>query len=168
MRRRFLAAAWLVILLLSGCGASRHLSKSDTQTAIETEQTAQTGKEEKNSEAMTAKTDMNRAEEVVTEVTEFDTALPVDPATGTPPVKRKTTQTKRTATQAQRDITADRTTSAATFENRESSEKSNTTTVAEETSKRGLNWLQSALCLAGITALLFLLIWALVKWFKRY
>lgn len=167
MTRRFRLVAWLVVILfLSGCGASRHTLKSGTHTEVETEQAVQTGTEEKNAEAVTVKTAVTRDKEVVTEVTEFDTALPVDPTTGTPPVKRKTIQTQRTAAQAQQFVTADRSTTAGTFENRESVEKSDTSTTVEDASGRGLNWIQSALCLVGIFAVLSLITGLIIKRLK--
>lgn len=168
MTRCFLVVAWLAIIpLLSGCGASRHVLKSNTQAGVEAVETAHSGTEEKATEAVTVKTDVAQDEEVVTEITEYDTALPVDPATGTPPTKKKTTQTKRAATQVQQVAAVDRNTSAGTFENRVHSEKSDTATITEDTSRRGLNWAQSALCLAGIIAILTLVIWGLVRRFKR-
>lgn len=168
MTRCFLVVAWLAIIpLLFGCGASRHVLKSNTQAGVEAVETAHSGTEAKVTEAVTVKTDVAQDEEVVTEITEYDTALPVDPATGTPPTKKKTTQTKRAATQVRQATTADRNTSAGTFENRESSGKTTTTTVTEDTSKRGLNWVQSALCLAGIFAILSLVVWVVIRRFKR-
>lgn len=168
MTRCFLVVAWLAIIpLLFGCGASRHVLKSNTQAGIEVVETTHSGTEEKATEAVTVKTDVAQDEEVVTEITEYDTALPVDPATGTPPTKKKTTQTKRAATQVQQVAAVDRNTSAGTFENRVHSEKSDTATITEDTSRRGLNWAQSALCLAGIIAILTLVIWGLVRRFKR-
>lgn len=168
MTRCFLVVVWLAIIpFLSGCGASRHMSKSNTQAVAETAEATQSGTEAKATEAVTVKTDVAQDEEVVTEITEYDTALPVDPATGTPPTKKKTTQTRRAATQVQQATTADRNTSAGTFENRVHSEKSDTATITEDTSRRGLNWVQSALCLAGIIAILTLIIWGLVRRFKR-
>lgn len=168
MTRYFFTVLCLgVALLLSGCGASRHVLKSNTQAGVEAVETVHGSTGEKATEAVTVKTDIARGEEVVTEVTEYDTALPVDPATGAPPAKKKTIQTKRAATQVQQVVTADRNTSADTFENRESSVKSDTATITEDTSRRGLNWVQGALCLAGIIAILTLIIWALAKRFKR-
>lgn len=168
MTRCFLVVAWLAIIpLLFGCGASRHVLKSNTQAGVEAVETAHSGTEAKVTEAVTVKTDVAQDEEVVTEITEYDTALPVDPATGTPPTKKKTTQTKRAATQVQQVAAVDRNTSAGTFENRVHSEKSDTATITEDTSRRGLNWAQSALCLAGIIAILTLIIWGLVRRFKR-
>lgn len=169
MTQRFAIIAWLLVtLLLSGCGTSRHLSKSNTQGKVETAEAVQSGTEEKTAEAVTVKTDVAQDEETITEVTEFDTSLPVDPATGTPPVKKKTTQTKRTATQVQQAVEADCSTSAGSFQNKESFGKSDTVTTTEDTTRRGLNWMQSALCMAGIAAILTLIVWALVRRFKRH
>ncbi len=100
-------------------------------------------------------------EEVVTISREFDTDKPVDPATGTPPLKRETTQTRRkvetehqtqTAGQIvdlQRDVVEQH--------------RDNATVQIEATEKRGLNDAQRTLCIIGSLALLVGIAWLVWK-----
>jgi len=108
-------------------------------------------------------TELTSDEEVTTTVREYDTEKPPDPVTGTPPLKRETTQTRR-KTDAGRQT---QTTGQTIDEHRELSDKSSSREVAktelQETSRestrtdtdtetrerRGLNPLQRLLCTFG-------------------
>lgn len=155
------------IYLFCGCGSSRYAAKSNTQTMATTEQASQSTADEKAVERTTVKTDIVQDEECTTQIVEFDTTIPADPDTGLYPVKRITMQAKRANTQLQQVATADREISVTLYASRESNEKSNTAIIAEANSGRGLNWLQGTLCLTGFIAILILIIWLFLKWFKR-
>ena len=136
-----------------GCNAYRHTVKSDEATAGHTVTVT----------AGTATADTaEHNEDVVTETTVFDTSLPVDSATGTPPVKIRTVQRRRIATQAAQDLSEGRQTSATHVTDSITDERSESRTIAE-TSRKGLNPLQRALCLIGATSALFGIVWILKK-----
>ncbi len=137
-----------------GCNAYRHTVKSDEATAGHTVTvTAGTATADTAEHILTA-TRIGHNEDVVTETTVFDTSLPVDSATGTPPVKIRTVQRRRIATQAAQDLSEGRQTSATHVTDSITDERSESRTIAE-TSRKGLNPLQRALCLIGATAALF-------------
>lgn len=144
----------LVALVLSGCGASRKTMKSDTETVREAAAAVHAEADTTVTEQTTTHAELSKDEEIVTEVTEFDTSLPVDPATGTPPVKRKTKQTRKAATQAQQVTTANTETVGSSTMSADTAEKENTATHSEEEARRGLNWWQTALCAIGLIAIL--------------
>lgn len=86
-----------ISLLCAGCGASRQAARSaetlvrDTAAAGTSEMTADRTVQEQTA------TGQEFDEEVITVTTLYDTSQPADPATGTPPVKARTAQTRRTA-----------------------------------------------------------------------
>lgn len=88
-----------ISLLCAGCGASRQAARSaetlvrDTAAAGTSEMTADRTVQEQTA------TGQEFDEEVITVTTLYDTSQPADPATGTPPVKARTAQTRRTAVQ---------------------------------------------------------------------
>lgn len=125
-------------------------------------------------------TELRSNEEVTTTVREYDTEKPADPVTGTPPLKRETTQTRR-RTDAGRQT---RTTGQTIDERRElsgesssheaaktelqetSGESTRTDTDAETRERRGLNPLGRLLCTLGglvIAARLAWLAWKLKR-----
>lgn len=167
MTRRILTIISLAVALLPcGCGASRHTLKSDIQEKTETAGNTGSSSEENTNEGTSANTRVSQNEEVITEVTEFDTTQPENPETGTPPVKRKVVRTKRTGIKVQQEAATERQSTANRVENREYSEKTDNTAVVEETGNRGLNRAQSALCLCGIFAILAWVVRGFTKRFK--
>lgn len=144
----------LAVLVLSGCGASRKTMKSDTETIRETAAVVHAEADTTVTEQATTHTELSKDEEIVTEVTEFDTSRPVDPATGTPPVKRKAKQTRKAATQAQQVTTANTETVGSSTLSAEGTEKENMAIHSEEEARRGLNWWQTALCTIGFIVIL--------------
>ena len=122
-------------------------------------------------------TEQASGEEVVTTERVYDTDKPVDPATGTPPLKRETTQTRRKADAGWQTQTisqsVDRQLSATgqaaerqvdNIASQESSRHSgDTTTQVETVERRGLNGLQKTLCIVGALALLAGVVWLILK-----
>ncbi|SEA70505.1 hypothetical protein SAMN05444145_105235 [Alistipes timonensis JC136] len=149
----------LILLVLSGCGASRKTMKSDTETVREAAAAVHAEADTTVTEQTTTHAELSKDEEIITEVTEFDTSRPVDPATGTPPVKRKTKQVRRAATQAQQVTTANTEAVGSSTMSADAAEKENTATHSEEKARRGLNWWQTALCAIGVIAILAGALW---------
>lgn len=79
--------------MLIGC-ASRKVSKTNVQSAVEVEQVRETERDRNHQESSSGMTVLSQDETTVTLIEEFDTSLPVDPHTGTPPLKSRTTQTR--------------------------------------------------------------------------
>lgn len=149
----------LLVLILSGCGASRKTMKSNTETVREEAAAVHAEADTTVTEQTTTHAELSKDEEIVTEVTEFDTSRPVDRATGTPPVKRKTKQVRKAATQAQQVTTANTETVGSSILSVEGTEKENMATHSEEEARRGLNWWQTALCAIGIIVILAGALW---------
>jgi hypothetical protein len=126
-------------------------------------------------------TELTSNEEVTTTVREYDTDKPTDPVTGTPPLKRETTQTRR-KTDAGRQT---QTTGQTIDEHRElsgesssreaaktelqttSGESTHTDTDTETHERRGLNPLQRLLCTLGGIAVAAGVVWLVWK-LKRH
>ena len=122
-------------------------------------------------------TELSSNEEVTTTVREYDTEKPTDPVTGTPPLKREITQTRRktdagrqTQTTGQtidehRELSGDE---AAKTELQETSgESTHTDTDTETRERRGLNPLQRLLCTLGGLVIAAVLVWLAWK-LKRH
>lgn len=142
--------------------------KSDIQTALETADTLHVEATTEQSGQWSAHTDLTKNDEVTTEVLEFDTSLPVDPTTGTPPVMRKTTQTKRAVTTARQDVAADERGAATLGVDASTATKEQTATATEDKTRKRLNWWQTTLCTIGAAAILALALWIAVRRFKRW
>ena len=125
-------------------------------------------------------TELSSNEEVTTTVREYDTEKPTDPVTGTPPLKRETTQTRRktdvgrqTQTTGQtidehRELSGESSShEAAKTELQETSgESTHIDTNTETRERRGLNPLQRLLCTLGglvVAAGLVWLVWKLKR-----
>lgn len=127
-------------------------------------------------------TEQSSDEEVTTTIREYDTNRPVDPATGTPPLKRETVQRRQraetgrqrqkteTAAEAGRQTAAqinDRQTANSALSGREA-ETADGETQTAVTEKRGLNPLQKVLCTLGTAALIAGAVIGLNKYFRLY
>lgn len=127
-------------------------------------------------------TERTEGEEVVTTIREYDTSLPADTATGTPPLRREITQTRRKAGTA-RQVQATVQTSARNRETETQAARQRTDHRAEQTDtrqhdtataqvaakeKRGTNTLQRILCFTGAFAILALLGWGWRKLKRIY
>ncbi len=128
------------------------------------------------------KTELRSDEEVTTTTREYDTDKPVDPVTGTPPLKRETTETRRKTDLGQQEQTALQTADRQSeYAGRISGQQSdsmairgnsrgqvNTAAKIETAEKRGLNTTQRVLCSIGALAVLAGLVWLGRKLLKRY
>lgn len=148
-----------------GCNASRHTVKSDGTTAGETVATAAVTATGDMTEQTRTTTYVDRNEETVTETTVFDTSLPVDPATGAPPVRVRTVQRRRTTTGTTQNVSTDRRDSVTLAADSKEEGRIESRRVSE-TSRKGLNPLQRALCSIGAVAVLFGMLWILRR-FRR-
>lgn len=157
----------ILAFILAGCGASRRTIKSDIQTAVETVDTLHAETTTERQSQWSTHTEQAKNEEVTTCVTEFDTSLPVNPTTGTPPVLRKTTQTKRAITTARQDVVAEERGAATFGVDASTATKEQTATMTEEKSRKGLNWWQTTLCTIGAAAMLVLVLWVAARRFKH-
>ncbi len=128
------------------------------------------------------KTELTGDEEITTTIREYDTDKPVDPLTGTPPLKSETTQTRRRADASRREqttsqatdrqregfaITADRQTDRTAIRG-DVRGRANVTTRVETAEKRGQTTTQRVLCAIGALAILTGLVWLGRKLLKRY
>lgn len=156
-----------ISLLLTGCGASRQAMKStetfvcDTVAAETTETTTDRTELEQTS------AEQERNEDIITVTTEYDTSLPVDPTTGTPPVKVRTTQVRRTATKVRQDTKTESTETETQVSSQEMVGHSEGAAVIEMTSRRGMNGVQRTLCTIGLFAIVGIAGWLLWRWFRR-
>lgn len=191
-----LALIVLPALLLLNCSPVKRTVTANLQTASTTEQQVSIEREVVTDSAATISardvrrdridtsttTEQASDEEVVTTTREYDTDKPVDPATGTPPLKRETTQTRRKVdagrqeqttsrtTDQQHDVTADVTKeqTVGTTVQGNSQHRGDTVTEVKTTEKRGLNTIQKVLCAIGGLTILVGLAWVAIKLKKRF
>lgn len=161
------AAIVVLMLLFLSCGTSRRTMKSDTDSTRKTTLIIQAETDTTVTEQTTTHAELSKEEEIVTEVVEFDTSRPVDPATGTPPVKRKTKQTRKATTEVQQDITTDTEAAGLSTTSIQTTEKEIAVTHSEEKTRKGLNRLQQALCFVGASAIVALVLWLAGRWLTR-
>ncbi len=118
----------------------------------------------------------DKDEQVVTTTEEFDTSQPVDTLTGTPPLKSRSTEQRRTISHEQEQTaaaTATQQTTASTVDVQEQTqtainESTDTRTDVEVKERFGMTWLQRTLCYIGIAALVAVLLWVAWRLIKRY
>ena len=118
--------------------------------------------------------DENEEVETVTEV--FDTSQPTDSLTGTPPLKSRTTEHRRTKSQEQTHATEQLDTQSGSVETTEQQHEEQTVTDTaiegdthtEVEERYGMNWLQKTLCYIGVAAIVLLLLWVAWRLLKRY
>lgn len=188
------ALTLLTALFLTSCASTKNATIRSTTTS-NLEHAADYGEETEtsNTESLEAvgdrheqtdtetTTELTSNEEVTTTVREYDTDKPTDPVTGTPPLKRETTQTRR-KTDAGRQT---QTTGQTIDEHRElsgesssreaaktelqttSKESTHTDTDTETHERRGLNPLQRLLCTLGGLAVAAGIVWLAWK-LKRH
>lgn len=154
-------------------------SKTERHTALEreakTDSTATMSATETRHDKLNTETTTEQAsdEEIVTTVREYDTDKPTDANTGTPPLKREVTQTRRKADAGRQTQTTGQTTDQRREEagqvNKQQTDKTvlqensqqqeDTATRADTTEKRGLNTWQRVLCTLGGLVILGALVW---------
>lgn len=144
----------LAVLASAGCGTSRRAVKTQTRSVREQTTGVRIRTAAETSAQTAAATELRQDEEVVTEVVEFDTTLPADPATGTPPVRRKITRTRRAAAEARQSAASESRTVEVEAADSVAGERSAAATATEERSRRGMHAGQYLLCAVGLLALL--------------
>lgn len=148
-----LAPLLLLSLLFPACGASRRAVKTQS-AAMSAQSAAGTTFRTDTAAALRLTAEAERQdEEVVTRIVEYDTSLPTDPATGTPPLKRTITRTRRTAAERRLSSAAAELASQQQLTDTATKVRTETSTASDAHSRRGMNLWQRALCLAGLLAL---------------
>lgn len=154
-------------LLLVGCAAKRVITRTD-QT-LQLEQTTASRLQVSDTSRVVTTVTMGATDntETVTEVIDYDTSLPVDLQTATPPIRRRTVQTQRHVSELQQQATtqAQRQTTIEQLDTTRASIQEHTT--VQEQSRRGMSWWQSTLCTIGILSLIALVLWIIFKLIKR-
>lgn len=128
----------------------------------------------------TRRTEANENDVSETVIEEFDTSLPVDTATGTPPLKSRRTerrdrQAQSVATETARSRTEEQTERQWEVQQAEqdslTAQRNTVRKTDSETNTRqetGLTWWQTTLCTIGGICLLALILWLAIKILKRY
>lgn len=152
-----------------------HGSSTDSSATVSESETAQTSLE------LETETQRDSDEEIVTTIREYDTSQPTDTVTGTPPLKREITQTRRKVDTERQTQTAGQTTERQretdtrvevqqtdTTALHDNSQQQETAAVQTETrEKRGASTWQRILRTLGGLAVLAALVW--LGWrLKRY
>lgn len=117
---------------------------------------------------------LDKNEEVVTTTEEFDTSQPVDSLTGSPPLKMRTVEHRRTVSLQQERASENsdvRSGSTLTAERQHETHTATDTAIESDTHSEvvqrfGMSWLQKTLCYIGVAtlaALLLLVAWRLLK-----
>lgn len=156
-----------ISLLLAGCGASRQTMKSTETAVCDMTATEMVETTTDRTELEQTFAEQERNEEVITVTTEYDTSLPVDPTTGTPPVKVRTTQVRRTATKARLEEKTESAETETQVSSRETVGHSESEAVVETTSRHGMNGVQRILCTFGLLTIVGIAGWLLWRWFRR-
>ena len=156
-----------ISLLLAGCCASQQTAKSAETVSRNTATTESTETTTDRTEQTQTVVKQERDEEVITVTTEYDTSLPADPATGTPPVKVRTTQVRRTATKARQEEKTESVETETQVSSQETVGHSESEAIVETTSRHGMNGVQRVLCTIGLLAIIGIAGWLLWRWFRR-
>lgn len=156
-----------ISLLLAGCAASRLTVKSAETAFRDTATTESTETTTDRTEQTQTSAEQERDEEVITVTTIYDTSQPVDPATGTPPVKAHTTQLRRNTTKARQEAKIEGQETEMQIADKETIEHAERNAAVETTSRRGMNGTQRLLCTIGLLTVTGIAGWLLWRRFKR-
>lgn len=118
-------------------------------------------------------TEQTSDEEVTTTVREYDTSQPTDSATGTPPLKKETTQTRRKTGSGKQKQTAEQTAdqqqqtagevhqaqTGKSTSQEQNKRQDDTDTQVDTDESRGLSTLQQFFCGLGVLVVVGVLIW---------
>lgn len=144
-----------ISLLLAGCSTTRNATSAAHDVSAETTETQRDEQTERTtSQTVTTQSDANTV--VTTTVDEYDTTQPIDPVTGTPPLKRReitTSQTQARETTAAETTTAQRETVAE--ETRSAVQTETTLEITEQTRparSQGWRWFKAGFFVALIIA----------------
>lgn len=185
----------LSVLFLGSCSATKKATSESRQAESKTEQHTELNREIRTDSTAASSsrdvlhdvlntsttTEQVSDEEITTTVREYDTDKPTDAATGTPPLKREITQSRRKADAGRQTQTTGQTTDqqreTAGQVNKQQTDKTdlqensqqqdNAAAQVETTEKRGLNTWQRVLCTLGGLVILGALVWLGWK-LKRY
>lgn len=182
------AAITTSVLFCTGCASCRNAQKTMTELSERIDLLQQT--QAQMTESLTKiqadtttqhlvrllDSQMDKDEEVETTTEVFDTTLPVDSLTGTPPLKSRTTEHRRTKTQEQATASEQLDTQSGSMQTTEQRHEEQTVTDTaiegdthiEVEQRYGMNWLQKTLCYIGIAAIVLLLLWIAWRLLKRY
>lgn len=155
-----------ISLLLAGCCASRQTAKSVETISRDTATTESTATTTNRTEQTQTAAEQERDEEVITVTTIYDTSKPVDPATGTPPVKAHTTQLRRNTTKARQEVKIESQETEIQTADKETTEHAERDAAVETTSRRGMNGTQRLLCTIGLFTFAGIAGWLLWRRFK--
>ena len=175
-------------LFFTGCASCRNAQKTMTELSeridlLQQTQTQMTESLTKIQADTTAQhlvrlldSQAEKDEEVETTTEVFDTTQPVDSITGTPPLKSRTTEHRRTKTQEQATASEQLDTQSGSTQITEQyqEEQTETDTAIEgdthiEVEQRyGMTWFQKTLCYIGVAAIVLLLLWIVWRLLKRY
>ena len=119
---------------------------------------------------------LDKDEEVVTTTEVFDTSQLTDSLTGSPPLKSRTTEHRRTVSQVKEQASETSDVQSRSEQNIEQLREEQTTTYTaiesdthtEIEERYGMTWLQRTLCYIGIGAIAALLLWVAWRLLKRY
>lgn len=193
---KFLCALTLpTVLFLGSCSTTKKVTAASQRQEDKTEQHTELNREVKTDSTAASSsrdvlhdvlntsttTEQVSDEEITTTVREYDTDKPTDAATGTPPLKREITQSRRKADAGRQTQTTGQTTDqqreTAGQVNKQQTDKTdlqensqqqdNAAAQVETTEKRGLNTWQRILCTLGGLVILGALVWLGWK-LKRY
>lgn len=172
----------LISLVLTSCNPVKRNSSSQQHTTVQSEthtgaeqKAVNTGsrdleQEQKSSSSGIRETETTSGQVTVRVVEEFDTSLPVDPDTGTPPIRSRTTEVTGSNEQSRQAETTEEQTETTTSEHeeyqedvdtkitRQANENSETDTTTEETEKQGrsvVKWMIACVIL-GIILIIIL------------
>lgn len=185
----------LSVLFLGSCSATKKATSESRQAESKTEQYTKLNREIRTDSTAASSsrdvlhdvlntsttTEQVSDEEITTTVREYDTDKPTNAATGTPPLKREITQSRRKADAGRQTQTTGQTTDqqreTAGQVNKQQTDKTdlqensqqqdNAAAQVETTEKRGLNTWQRILCTLGGLVILGTLVWLGWK-IKRY
>lgn len=173
-----------ISLLLASCAVQKRSTRTDAQlegrtteaAQVSTEQTTTVNNTTQGAEFLSTSSDLAEDEQVTTEIIEYDTTQPTDSATGTPPVKSRTKQTRSRTAHASSTTQAQQETAGEMQSRQETATEQTRTTDTQVTAdvqvvdeqKRGLSWWQKTLCIVGMAALLYLSVRLFIKIRTRF
>lgn len=182
------AAITTSVLFFTGCASCRNAQRTMTELSeridlLQQTQTQMTESLTKIQADTTAQhlvrlldSQAEKDEEVETTTEVFDTTLPVDSITGTPPLKSRTTEHRRTKTQEQATASEQLDTQSGSTQITEQHQEEQTETDTaiegdthiEVEQRYGMTWFQKTLCYIGVAAIVLLLLWIVWRLLKRY
>lgn len=169
LSRGFLPALIAVsALCLWSCSTTKRATTASLQTESNVEQQVIEREIEHERLDVSTVTEQATDEEVVTTEREYDTTRPTDPATGTPPLKRETTQTRHKVDAGRQEQTVAQTADRQQDVTEQVVTQSRDDIEVETNEKRGLNATQKILCSIGSLALLAALVWLALKLKRLY